>query len=73
MSPAQLVESFLKEVRTYGPNEWEEEQIANVLDRIEAGALLIPGDPFSYSQEDQECSHENISPQEVEEPKEDEA
>lgn len=73
MSPAQLVESFLKEVRTYGTNEWEAMQIANVLDRIEAGSPLIPGDPFLQNQEDQECSHEDISLQEVEEPKEDEA
>jgi exonuclease SbcD len=73
MSPSQLVESFLAEVRAYGPNEWEREQIANVLDRIEAGAPLIPSDPFLLSMEDEECSHEDIQVQEVEDRKEEEA
>lgn len=51
MSPAELTATFLNEVRGYGANEWEAQEIQSVLDRIEAGAPPIP------AEDSDECTH----------------
>lgn len=54
MTPAQLTGTFLNEVRGFGANEWEAQEIQSVLDRIEAGA------PLSPTEDSDECTHDEV-------------
>ena len=60
MSAAELTGTFLHEVRGYGADEWEAQEIQSVLDRIEAGA------PLSPTEDSDECLHEEAVDEEVE-------
>ena len=55
MSAAELTGTFLHEVRGYGADEWEAQEIQSVLDRIEAGA------PLSPTEDSDECLHEEVA------------
>jgi exonuclease SbcD len=54
MKPAQLIGTFLNEVRGYETNDWEAREIQNILDRIEAGA------PLTATEDSDECVHEEV-------------
>jgi len=54
MTPAQLIDTFLNEVRGFNADKWETQEIQSVLDRIEAGAPLTP------TEDSDECAHDEV-------------